>query len=193
MRNEKATANNHAVNAVINGLLLIISLMFCHPVNAQSDSLRKTPPIFDSDKYLALELQYNGFLKPYFEVGIGKYAERISGHEPLSSGIFFGSELKIDFNRTVIGPKVSLWVSGGSAAMSMGCSMIYYSDLKTFEQGSFRIRPELGFGLFRIRGFLGFNVPVTNYKSSRDYVSLVTAGVVWAIPLIQIHSAEYYW
>lgn len=172
------------------GILLL--LFFCKPGNAQTDSLHRSPLHPDSDRYLAVELQYNGFLKPYTELCIGQYTSGISGHEPKSSGIFIGSELKIDFNRTVIGPKVSLWFSGGCAAMTMGINIIYYTDIKSINEGSIRIRPELGLGLDNFRGFVGFNIPLTHYKSSKDFVGILNAGIVWAIPLIQFHSAEYY-
>jgi len=184
--------NNPLKNLIIF-LSALVFMISCNTGYAQTDSIQHMPPYPDSDRYLAMELQYNGFLKPYIELSVGQYTSGIRGHDPISTGIFIGSELKIDFNRTVIGPKLSIWASGGCAAVSMGFSIIYYTDIKTIYEGSMRIRPELGLGMENFRGFLGFNIPLTHYKSSKDIVGILNAGIVLAIPLIQYHSAEFYW
>ncbi len=91
----------------------------------------------------------------------------------------------IDFNKTILAPKIGVWASGGVSPLSIGLNLIYYSDIYDFDKGSIRLRPELGLGLFNVRGFVGFNIPISNYEVSKSYVSLVTLGFMYYVPVIK--------
>ena len=156
--------------------LIIISFLSFSAFNisfAQQDSLIS---LTKEIKTYGLYFQYNGITKPYVEFGIGKSKDRLLGHHPLTSGLYLSSELKIDVNKVIIGPKIGAWASGGVAPISIGGSFIYYDNISSPEVGTLRLRPEVGIGLFNLRAFLGINIPILNYNSSREYVSLFTLG-----------------
>ncbi len=157
---------------------LFLINIHCH---GQNDTL-----ILEQKRYnsLGVYLQYNGITKPYVELGLGKSTD-FSGRHPVTNGKFIATEIKIDFKRTILAPKIGVWASGGAAPVSMGLNVLYYADVENFENGSVRIRPEFGLGLFNIRGYFGANIPVTNYRSSRSYVSLFTVGLMYYIPVIK--------
>lgn len=42
---------------------------------------------------------------------------------------------------------------------ALGLNALYYTD---FDEGAFRLRPEFGLGVYRVKLSVGFNIPVTN-------------------------------
>lgn len=136
------------------------------------------------EKSYGLYFQYNGITKPYLEFGIGKSTDFFNGHHPFTTGSFISSEAKIDFRRTVLGPKIGVWASGGVAPISMGLNLIYYGDIANFKNGGLRFRPEFGIGIFNFRASAGVNIPIFNYKPTKEFVSLFTVGVMYYVPII---------
>ncbi|MFT6716787.1 MAG: hypothetical protein ACJA0Q_001435 [Saprospiraceae bacterium] len=162
--------------------LLLLTFVITSNCIAQEDFKHKGSK--EPVKSYGVYLQYNGILKPYVEFGIGKSKEVPTHHGPISSGAYLSSEIKIDFNRTVIAPKFGLWVHGGMILVSCGVNILYYTDVSNFSQGSPRIRPELGLGAYDLRAYLGVNIPLWNYQSSKEYVSLFTIGIMYYMPVV---------
>jgi len=74
-------------------------------------------------------------------------------------------------------PKASFWLTGGAYFLSMGASASYYINKSS---SSFRIRPEIGFGLKRFRLVYGYNFALTG----NDFVPVNTPHIVTFSALI---------
>ena len=62
----------------------------------------------------------------------------------------------------VIGPKIGAWVAGGSSAMVLGINMVYYTD---FTNGTLCLRPEIGFGVNKVKVVYGYNIGFSKMPS----------------------------
>jgi hypothetical protein len=99
---------------------------------------------------------YNFWSNHYAEIGIARSQLNFQDHQPQGSNYFISSEVRLG-NTLVLGPKVGMWVGG--VAGGLGLSTIYYTD---FDEGAWRLRPELGLGLSRFKLAYGYNVTLTN-------------------------------
>ncbi|MDH5415116.1 MAG: hypothetical protein OEW87_13350 [Flavobacteriaceae bacterium] len=165
--------------------ILIVLLAFLYTENcfAQVDTtlLLASNPTYS--KNYGINIQLNGLTKPYFEIGIA--TTKSYSFRPKTTGFYLASELKVDFGKTILGPKIGVWETKEITPVTLGLSMIYYSDISDFSIGSLRLRPEIGYGKSNLRTYLGANIPITKYRTSREYVNLITFGIMWYIPIIK--------
>lgn len=155
---------------------LVISILFlCINVSAQShrDSII-------TKKQLTLLTGVNFWKNALFaEVGVARYNNGTVGFHPSSSAYFFSTEINLLTGKNfIIGPKIGGWISGGSAPMSIGTNLIYYTD---FKNANLYFRPEIGFGLMRVKVVYGYNVRLT--KNNLEGIPKSNIGIVYLLPL----------
>jgi len=102
------------------------------------------------------------------ELGFGRASFGINGHHSFFSALTAGSEILLG-NDIIIGPKISIRVSGG---MSTGLNIITYTD---FQDTEFVFRPDIGIGLFGFAVVYGYNIRMnkTDLNMNRHVFSLV--------------------
>lgn len=114
----------------------------------------------------------------FAEVGVAKYTNKNIGYHLATSAYFLSTEINIltgkDF---IIGPKIGGWISGGAAPMAMGANLIYYTN---FKNSNLYFRPEIGFGLMRVKVVYGYNVILT--KNRLEGIPKSNIGIVYLIP-----------
>lgn len=69
--------------------------------------------------------------------------------------------------------------------VALGLNALYYTD---FKEGTFRLRPEFGLGVYRVKLSVGYNIPVTNksFYPLREPEAQVTLN--W---LIRLKTLKY--
>ena len=114
----------------------------------------------------------------FAEVGLAKYNNSTDGHHPLSYAYFVSTEVNLLTGKNfIIGPKIGGWVSGGVGAMALGANLIYFTD---FKNSNLYFRPEIGFGLMRVKVIYGYNVRITN--NLLDGIPKSNIGIVYLVP-----------
>jgi hypothetical protein len=104
--------------------------------------------------------EYN---RNYIEIGIHKTLTSFDWHHP-SSIFTHGISLEIaPESNPIYGFKYSAWMEVWCFVLGLGG--IYYTD---FEQGNFKIRPEVGFGLYPFKLTGGFNIPTICNKDFKE-------------------------
>jgi hypothetical protein len=133
---------------------------------------------------LSLLIGYNGLINPFGEIGISRNRLDIVGAHPLGRSYFVSTEVKFD-DRIIIGPKIGGWFGGGVGAIAMGLNTVVYTD---FEDTSWRLRPEVGFGLASFKIVYGYNFSITNkdFRGINDH----NFSLVVLLPLKTIKAAE---
>jgi hypothetical protein len=105
----------------------------------------------------------------YVDIGFSKNSNTTIGYHPFSSAYFASTEIKLG-DKLILGPKIGGWIAGGSSAMVLGLNMIYYTD---FDNGSLVLRPEIGFGVDKLKLVYGYNANLTKYRLERINKHLV--------------------
>jgi len=95
----------------------------------------------------------------YVEIGIGKGSYNMCICGGGASGVYVSEEMYFGKDKDIFGTKVGGWVH---YLIDFGLSLIYYTD---FKRGNFKVRPELGVGLGRMRAVFGYNIPTINNKA----------------------------
>jgi hypothetical protein len=110
--------------------------------------------------YRADDKEYN---RKYFEVGVHKTLTAFGGHHPPSS-ITHGLSLEIAPEANPIyGFKYSAWAQVWCFVLGLGG--VYYTD---FDRGNFKIRPEIGIGMYPFKLTAGFNIPTIRNKEFKE-------------------------
>lgn len=92
----------------------------------------------------------------YLELGIGRnYCNDGFYDLPIMNGYYFSTEVRPGDN-LIVAPKAGVWAS---AIIAVGAEAIYYTN---FTDGSFCLRPAVGFGWSNFKLLYGYNIPVTN-------------------------------
>ncbi len=146
--------------------LFLTSLVLISPASAQEnlgrhdgqDSVHLT-----RDISIAGSIGRQGSL--FADLGVSLKKSGSVGHHPTFSVYYLATEI-IAKDRPIFGPKVGLFFGGGAAAMGLGISAVYYTDLQAH---SLRLKPEIGLGMhnfkiaygytFDINGADAFSVP----------------------------------
>lgn len=147
--------------------ILLILLIFTGRAQ-QTDSLSPRYRL-QPDRYLALMTGLSAGSYVNGEIGLGEIIDSRTGIHPASLAWFASDEIRLT-NKLLMGPKIGVWVAGGSA---LGLNMIYYTD---FGKGTLVFRPEIGGGLFNVKLVYGYNAKLTNtdFKGiNRNLVQLV--------------------
>ena len=104
--------------------------------------------------------EYN---RKYLEIGIHKTITAFGGHHPASSFTHgFSLEIAPEAN-PIYGFKYSAWAQVWCFVLSLGG--VYYTD---FDKGNFKIRPEIGIGMYPFKLSAGFNVPTIRNKDFKE-------------------------
>ena len=123
--------------------------------------------------YRADGKEYN---RKHIEVGIHKTMTSFDWHHP-SSVFTHGVSLEIaPQSNPIYGFKYSAWAEVWCFVLGLG--WIYYTD---FEKGSFKIRPEIGIGLYPFKLTGGFNIPTLwnkDFKELRRSQEQVTLNIL---------------
>lgn len=114
----------------------------------------------------------------FAEIGLAKYKNSTDGHHLFSSAYFVSTEVNLLTGKNfIIGPKVGGWVSGGVGAIALGANLVYFTD---FKNSNLYFRPEIGFGLMRVKVVYGYNARITN--NLLDGIPKSNIGIVYLIP-----------
>ncbi|WP_379967253.1 hypothetical protein [Epilithonimonas sp. UC225_85] len=115
----------------------------------------------------------------FAEVGLAKYKNSTDGHHLLSSAYFISTEVNLLTGKNfIIGPKIGGWISGGVGAIALGANLIYYTD---FKNSNLYFRPEIGFGLMRVKIVYGYNARLT--KNKLEGIPKSNIGIIYLLPL----------
>lgn len=109
-------------------------------------------------RHICLWIGYYNYGRNAVEAGIGKTSNGRVGYHCFASGYYFSSEF-FEHSTWFIGPKAGIWASGGSGAITVGMSVIAYTNFAT---SSLQLRPEIGFGLNFFRVYYARNLRLTN-------------------------------
>jgi len=137
--------------------------------------------------HISLLTGYHGGIYSFFELGVAANTKGWVGYHPLATAYYASSECRIDQNRFIIGPKVGCWGSGGVMPISLGLSMIWYSDLSS---SSLRLRPEAGLGLDNFKLTWGYNAALTNERFTGIEGHLLSAQVLIGVKKTGEHKVE---
>lgn len=138
-----------------------------------------------TEKRFGLLAGYNFWHFHYMEVGASySYLSVLDRAYPYAWATFVSSEIFI--NKTpIFGFKAGGWISGTAAGLAVGANAIYYTD---FDEGSFQLRPEVGFGVGPIKIVYGYNFPITNKDFGRTNSHNIS--LTFLIPLKRSSSFE---
>lgn len=103
----------------------------------------------------SLLIGYNQGYYGFAEIGLELNKEGASGIHNIDVSYIVSNEIKFG-NKTTIGPKIGFWVAAGPAA---GLNLIYYTN---FNQTSLVLRPEIGFGVTKLKLVYGYNLKLTD-------------------------------
>lgn len=99
------------------------------------------------------------FNRKHIEIGLHKTLTSFDWHHP-SSVITHGISLEVaPGSNTIYGFKYSAWAEVWFFVF--GLAGVYYTD---FDKGNFKIRPEIGVGMYRFKLSAGFNIPTIRNK-----------------------------
>src|SRR5215216_5159608 len=135
-------------------------------LHAQDEGVRLVRNIRSTDVLLGIHWQGDGreSVKDektyrYFEIGIakGKYTEGICSGA--GGAVYISEEMYFGRDKNIFGTKLGAWMH---YLLDAGLSLVYYTD---FKRGNFKIRPELGVGLGRMRAVVGYNLATFNNKA----------------------------
>lgn len=162
---------------------ILLSIFFISNVYAQ-DTLRRRhhSDTTTTEKRFALVTGFHAGKYLYGEIGLGRSVTQMNP----SHGIFYwgaslGSEIQIGKD-ILFGPKLSL--TGGSMGMVEGINAIYYTD---FKNGTFVLRPELGFGISSARLVWGYNLRFGDKQKRTRMAGInshVVSIIVFPLPIV---------
>jgi hypothetical protein len=164
---------------------LAVVLLFCcmNSVAQTADSLEHFG-FRKGEERLSLLIGYNGLKNHFGEIGVAKNRLDGVGFHALGWSYFLSSEIELD-NDLIVGPKLGGWFGGGVGAFALGLNTIVYTD---FEEASWRLRPEVGFGLDVFKIVYGYNFALTNktFEGINDH----NFSIIFLLRLRSITSAE---
>lgn len=160
---------------VLNGNKVRISLFFVivfasmFTCAVAQDSTAPYKFLFRKEKSIDLWLGYNlqgnssdetgETTMKYLEIGIGKGRYIYHMHGITGAGVYVSEEILLNKNKNIYGTKIGCFAHW---MFDAGFSIVYYTD---FEKGNLKLRPELGVGMGRVRGVVGYNIPTVNNKA----------------------------
>jgi hypothetical protein len=98
----------------------------------------------------------------YYEIGIAKGRYISHRHGITGGAIYVSEEVHFGKDKNIFGTKIGAWMHW---MLDFGMAAIYYTD---FDRGNFKIRPELGLGMGRLRAVVGYNIPTINNKAFQE-------------------------
>ncbi len=175
--------------------LLLLCLVAASDGTAQvADSTRRKDTLSGYYRYfsqttshISILTGYNGGVHSFFELGVAANTKGRVGYHPLATAYYASSECRIDQNNFIIGPKIGCWYSGGVMPISMGLSMIWYSD---FTSSSLRLRPEAGIGMDNFKLTYGYNAALTNRRFQGIDKHLISLQVLIGVKKTAEHNEE---
>jgi hypothetical protein len=100
----------------------------------------------------AKDEQEQDYTRKLLEVGV---------HRTISTSyavVTHGPSVEVSLERKPLaGFKYGAWTN--NYFFALGLNALYYTN---FDEGSFRLRPEFGLGVYRVKLSVGYNMPVTN-------------------------------
>lgn len=152
-------------------LTILTSFFLVNQCASQPDSTGRIPVKPHTER--AIKLLVGGSLqeagstasaaRKYFEVGIHKTKTIYTPIHP-AAAITHGLSVEVSpSNKTIYGFKYGTW--GELWLFVAGINGIYYTD---FDHGSFKIRPELGFGAYPFKLTVGYNIPTINNRDFKE-------------------------
>lgn len=171
-------------------LLILIATLAAYSAFSQTDSSSHEAK-YDTirrpytERHFSLVTGANGIKKFFAEAGFAIKDNGVAGHHPSTRILALTSEISF-INRLVIGPKLGIWLGGGSAGMNMGFNLIYYTN---FSEATLRFRPEIGMGFNRFRIVYGYNLLVVNRNS--DFINKHNFGLNFLIDLKKLNKSVY--
>ena len=98
----------------------------------------------------------------YYEVGVAKVRYYYHRHGITAFAGYVSEEIHFGKDKNIFGTKIGVW---SHWLFDLGLSTIYYTD---FIKGNFKIRPEFGFGMGRVRLVMGYNIPTISNKAFKE-------------------------
>jgi hypothetical protein len=170
-----------------SGLLTISSVLISTMVLGQDSVFHIPGSVRSTDIIVGVHWQgnakeRNGENAPmyrYYEIGIGKGLYTGGVCIGGSSLIYISEEMYFG-DKTIIGTKVGAWAH---YLFDLGLALVYYTD---FKKGNFKIRPEFGAGLGRVRFVVGYNIPTINNKAFTELSrNTIQVSIQLTIPVKQ--------
>jgi len=148
--------------------LLTVTLFFflATRLHAQDTSYRLVHFVRSTDLLIGVHWQGDGResaknekMYRFIEIGVGKGNYNFSICGGGASSLYISEEMYFGKDKTILGTKVGAWMH---YLLDLGLSLVYYTD---FKRGNFKVRPEFGVGLGRMRLVVGYNIPTINNKA----------------------------
>jgi hypothetical protein len=98
----------------------------------------------------------------YVEIGLAKTKHYFGYHGPASFALYVSEEMYFGEQTNIWGTKIGAWTH---YLFDLGLSLVYYTD---FEKGNFKIRPEIGVGMGRLRIVGGYNIPTIENRAFKE-------------------------
>lgn len=166
----------YIIMKLISITILFLFQSFCNQCLSQVDTpsnphFKVMPSYFEKALKLlvggnlqqAYRINGKEYSRKYFEIGLHKTNTVFGGHHPPASFTHgFSIEIAPEAN-PIYGFKYSTWVQ--ASCLVFGLAGVYYTD---FKYGNFKIRPEVGIGMYPFKLSAGFNIPTIKNKSFKD-------------------------
>lgn len=154
-----------------------INLFLATQAFSQTDTVVQQKYIPSVSQHVSILAGYSFWHYHNIEIGVASNTFSTVGHHAYTSAYYVSSEVFIDRN-PIIGPKIGGWISGGVGAMALGGSLIYYTD---FDQGTLRLRPEIGMGIGAVKLTYGYNIPLANRSFNRINTHVISLHVLFPV------------
>ncbi len=143
---------------------LILILLSFLGIFAQDRASNRSSSLVDksTDLLIGMNWQGNGDdkkLSRFYEIGIAKGRYKNTELGTSGTAIYASEEIYFGKDGNIYGTKVGAWTH---QFLDFGIAAIYYTD---FDRGNFKLRPEIGFGLNRVRAAFGYNIPTIDNRA----------------------------
>lgn len=140
---------------IINKNLFFILLIFYVPVRGQTDSSEYNYyNSIDMEKHFSLFTGAGIQRSVLLDLGLSLNEYGRVGYHPFAKAVYISSEIVFQ-SKLIIGPKIGIYVGGGSGGMAMGLMLIDYTD---FKNSTYYFRPEIGMGVMMVKLTYGYNI-----------------------------------
>jgi hypothetical protein len=149
-------------------LILVVIFIPLHGLVAQDSTYQKSSwdwRIQSTDILVGVSWQGNAReekMRRYYEIGVARGRYISHRHGITGGAIYVSEEMHFARDKNIFGTKVGAWLHW---MLDFGIAAIYYTD---FDRGNFKIRPEAGVGMGRLRAVVGYNIATINNRAFKE-------------------------
>jgi hypothetical protein len=148
-------------------LLIVLSvLLLSNYVDGQDTSFRLVRSIRSTDILIGVHWQGDAResakdekMYRFIEIGVGKGRYTSGICSGAGGAVYISEEMYFGKDKNIFGTKIGAWTH---YLLDLGLSLVYYTD---FKKGNFKVRPEAGVGLGRMRIVVGYNISTIDNKA----------------------------